>query len=1007
MAAETLYKLDPRRTIHMAPADLSATATGAIDQTSSSGMRVSGVFRDRKDFARVIFFDADDYFGHPRWKWLPDFDFTGIVWEFDYLGANLQPWESPKYQWEPWDVLEITKADGTLVPLKLTNIATPNTALGIASGTFTFSEGGGGIARYDRVNLTYLGLSWDYIVPLLDCVYGFIAQGAGHNHTLTSNAVTYTYVELVGDSNTAVATGVIAAVNAGAGDPQVLASGNLDPGHSNEVTLTRKLANGAAFTVSSNATGLNSGASFILHQVMLSTVIENIRDQINAVDWVAAGAPVGLGAVKSGNDLIISATVAGYDGNMCTVYSESKNANLTATAMVKLSGGDSDVAWHVLLDFSAQSLTSIRKITLLLAPRLTDSVAYANTEWTATFSGWTVSDPSSHRALAVASPGSQRVGSKSSWVHYAGSGWAEMASNLAYLGYVHWSHTNGNSVTVDYICAATHDLYLGTVLASDCSSLSVSVDGDTPTTLSLVLGEFVQGRRRIRTGMAAGKHTVVLTQTDGNYFYFDYIEAAVPGQVPDAPATVTDVGWSLDFDTDHSYRLPPERLVWQIQRSGLVGRINLYTGLLFYAQRTRTGGSFPALEITFGGTWTEGDSVTLTLGTTECVKTCYFQDTPDTIAAHFAYFVNSVFTAVWAEASGAVVTLHVRSPIDSVSYSLSKSSASGTYSPSGSLTGGTLGQYEIDPTQTPTADLAARRWLADFFAQCQAAGLECVASVALDLAVPPDAWAARYLDGSRADFIIWSPLVGTHCTLSADVLAYQKRVFMDLADMMNTAGLTIRLQLGEFLWWYVQGTYSQGMAFYDAYLTAKALVDLGRALYEFHTVNDDPSVNAYADANWLRSLLRDHIWAIIAHVKATYGSAWFESLWAYYENQPATMRLNRYINWPTEFQAKSGSNLAAIKMEALNFGAFDHDLNKAQLAMDFPLNSPNSWDVADCSYNLPVMTPSCPWERELSLARDRGLKVVLWAWDHYTLKEYSLPLPGVPASAAQVFRRAA
>jgi hypothetical protein len=49
------------------------------------------------------------------------------------------------------------------------------------------------------------------------------------------------------------------------------------------------------------------------------------------------------------------------------------------------------------------------------------------------------------------------------------------------------------------------------------------------------------------------------------------------------------------------------------------------------------------------------------------------------------------------------------------------------------------------------------------------------------------------------------------------------------------------------------------MAFYDADTQAAAQSALGRALATFHTPDDDPSINSYADANFLRMRVFNYV----------------------------------------------------------------------------------------------------------------------------------------------------
>jgi hypothetical protein len=66
-------------------------------------------------------------------------------------------------------------------------------------------------------------------------------------------------------------------------------------------------------------------------------------------------------------------------------------------------------------------------------------------------------------------------------------------------------------------------------------------------------------------------------------------------------------------------------------------------------------------------------------------------DIVTTIAAHFAYFINSGFTGLRASASRGVLTIVTRTPEFSLALPTSKSSTAGTMTSSGSLSGGVEG----------------------------------------------------------------------------------------------------------------------------------------------------------------------------------------------------------------------------------------------------------------------------------------------------------------------------
>ncbi len=121
---------------------------------------------------------------------------------------------------------------------------------------------------------------------------------------------------------------------------------------------------------------------------------------------------------------------------------------------------------------------------------------------------------------------------------------------------------------------------------------------------------------------------------------------------------------------------------------------------------------------------------------------------------------------------------------------------------------------------------------------------------------------------------------------------------------MQAAGLTPRLQFGEILWWFLAN--ASGMAFYDADTQAAALAT-------FHTPNDDPSINNYGDANFLRTRLYNYVAAIQSAVLAQYPSAVFELLWPMDVNDPDNCRLLRYINLPPQWTTRAGENPACLR----------------------------------------------------------------------------------------------
>ena len=180
------------------------------------------------------------------------------------------------------------------------------------------------------------------------------------------------------------------------------------------------------------------------------------------------------------------------------------------------------------------------------------------------------------------------------------------------------------------------------------------------------------------------------------------------------------------------------------------------------------------------------------------------------------------------------------------------------------------------------------------------------------------------------------------------VETYMASVYAEMAGLMAAAGITPRLQFGEVLWWYIVG--ASGMGFYDADTTTAALASLGRALDVFNTANDDPSVNGYADSNFLRARLGNYVAAVQAAVRAQVPAAQFELLWPLDVNDPTTCRLLHYVNLPPAWQARAGSGFDTFLCEGFQYAGVDFNLDKAQACASYPFSvSPGIARIAGIS----------------------------------------------------------
>jgi hypothetical protein len=905
---ETIYKLQPTRTIHLQGfSDFGAAA--ALHSATETGFKVSGVFRDAANFAVLVLWERDDFFGHPRFAYLPDGDFSGITLSFDLHYENLQPIDSPKFATIDWPYLNCRKTDGSLVQLRLFDRATQvGGSYTKAEGTFTLN---GTPYGYDRVTLWYQNIAFDKIVSWPD--------------------------------------------------PETA-----------------------------------------------EEICQELAAQINGFDWQAAGVLIPLEAQASNNTITVRAARPGYDGNMIRLYELHKNENLYFTPpVVQLQGGSSDAVWRVTIDFSAEGLTDLQKIWLTFAPKLADSAAYQAQEWQATFSNWTVSDTQGKRALKVAGPQSVRIEEDDAWVAYSGF-WEWAPENWWSSGRAKRAAQTGATTTVETHSNAVHDIYLGTRLDYDCGIIEVRLDGGAPVQLDCYepAAEARHVRRRVFSNVSAGQHSVEIRLTgtknpasQGFYYYFDFLECAVPTDVPVAPETRTDVAVACDYGTDHAYKLSPQLLVWAIRKLGLVGEINHYVSVFWWNQRKRSGGFFPSVTVMYGGTWADGDEAFLVIGGTTLGKSVFPADTVESIAAHFAYYINETFVGVWAEAAGGVLTITVRSPAPAYSFSFSEShnSAQGTVTVSGSLTGGAMGEWVIDDTVTPVLNRAARDWHADYFAELASNGMSCVVAFSQELVLPPDnpptaVWVQRYPDGNPvATATGFGDKLSIHCAFAPPFRDYIQQAYEEMASLMETAGLPARLQSGEVLWWYFPNT--SGMAFYDAYTTRRFQIQYGRPLYTFLTPNDDPSVNGYVDANFLRQTVKDHVAAIRAYVLAAHSSAQFELLWPLDVYDPATRRLNRYINLPTEWESKAGSGFDTFLIEGFQYAGLDPNLDQVRWMAAYPFEV-LAWTRSACRYLMGHFNAGWPFARDYLTAHRTWVPLIkIWAYDHLCLFGRRFPLP--------------
>jgi hypothetical protein len=1016
---DQIFKLQPHRTMHLQGFD-DYGAAAALWGASDTGFTVSGVFRDLADFAVLVLFQKDDPFGHPLFSYLPDGDLTGLVLDFDVTWQGIQSWESLKNAWTDWNSLDYSvNGVGSNSPkwFGTTGITVTSNTTGRTGASVTYTLNLNSPQSGDKVTLWYQNQS--FISPAISASHPTTDQAmwwqgnAAYNHWVTIGSATYSCLE---DSlnSAGVASNIAGQINASDLNCTATTGGT----YGNEIFITLKATVAGPIAVSSS----DGSAADTLTQTTAASILQSIAQQINAVNW-PANSTLALTATVSGSNLIIAAG-PGADGNMVGFYQtdNTDGSRLYFTASNwNLSGGSSDnVSWHVHIDFTALGWNDVDKVWWTIAPALPNSQAYQATEWEMLVTNWTVIDSGGKRPLKVAGPGSVRIEEDSTWVSTSGY-WEQAPGNDPVNGaFAFWSQGRairaaaaGASVTIQTHCQSTHNMYVGTRLDTSCGIVSATLDGGAPVTLDCYYPTATtsQTRRLLFSGVAAGQHSVTITLTgnknassQGWYFYFDFLECAVLSDVPDPATTTTSVVVSTDYDTDNTYKLSPERLVWNIQKLGLLGEIDHYCGVFWWKQAAAQNPSYPTCTVTFSGNWNDQDVIWLHIGGSAIGKTVFGgQDNSNTIARHFANFINAIFDGVWASVSGSVLTItshsfsavwqfHVYTQLPA------SNTGSGQAAVTGDLQGGTYGAtWVIDPTQTPVFNRAFRDWNTDFFALLKANNMSAVCSFSQELVNPPDnpptsVWVQRFPDGTAVQTATgFGTLNSSQVAFSSGPQAYMGQAHAAMAGLMLAAGLMPKVQFGEILWWFLAN--SSGMAFYDADTQAAAQWTLGRALATFRTPNDDPSVNGYADANFLRTRLYNYVAAIQSYVLSQCPSAIFELLWPMDVNDPDSCRLLRYINLPPQWTTRAGSGFDTFLIEGYQYPGINHNLDQATRCAQYPWKE-LAWDQAHCRYLMGLYYSTWPWLREFVNINRLGLPAIkIWAYDHLCLFGWPVPLP--------------
>ncbi len=746
----------------------------------------------------------------------------------------------------------------------------------------------------------------------------------------------------------------------------------------------------------------------------LDTVMSEIVSMIN-------GSSTTMQAAQSGASAILTCTsAAGANGNRVGVYGNVSGAQTESwsPSYQELSGGVSPSQWLVTLDFAnlRQASTdadpiptnAVRKMRWTYSADL-QAGDFARTEFQVTVSNWMVSG--TNLTYEVAGPGSSRIEDVAPEVIYTGTWDAVTGTTIPQIstgnfsgGTIHCSNTAGDSFTCTYRAPQTHALYLGTRKATSGAQATVVVDNGAATDLDLALaGEDVLVRLLLGTFSGQAAHTVTATNVDGNAFYFDFLELAVPTTALPTLAANASMTLATDWDTEHSQALAPERTAWMIQALGFTGRANHYAGALWHYELTPQGYTYASATVTFTGTPDpdlSGAFTSVSIGTygstaapTVIEHLTLFGDTAASIAMAFALLINNGSTAIWAQAAGGVLTIYARTigaAGNDVTVAASSTVPTLTVTVGGTAVGGGVyqfaggndGEWYTDLTVVPRMNRAARDWSQAFFTALGGYGITATAAFSMELGngdpTVTAGIAQRYPDGNAV--MVSTPALQTN--FSPTSTAFWQQAYLDLATVMAAAGQTPYLQFGEVQWWYFPDDGS-GMPYYDAYTTSTFEATYGRAMTVFTTT--DVNTALYPDEMaFLSGLIGTFTTAIMNFVRLTYSDAKFEVL---YPPDTNDSTLDTAVNLPTSWNA---STLNCFKTENFTYTG-SRNLDQAQgsivlpMQMGFPRNQ--------SAHLVGITGYSTPWEKEarLSLA-EKVNSVVLFALDQFCLMDCTAPL---------------
>jgi hypothetical protein len=696
-------------------------------------------------------------------------------------------------------------------------------------------------------------------------------------------------------------------------------------------------------------------------------------------------------AAADGTRITLTYTgMPGANGNRVGVYAGVSGAQTECwsptSAMFR--GGTSPTAWKVALDFGnlrdkdgvKVNTTNVRRM------RWTWTADwqfgnFARSEFSVAVANWHVTGPG--LSCQVAGPGSRRIENIDAAVSYTGS-WSEERGNYS-GGSIRHTTAPGDGLVCNYTAAGTHSLYLGTRYTDNGGTVAVQADGGAPVTVNL-RRPLEDALVRVPLGQfAAGPHSVSVQHTGGvgTDVFFDFLEAALPcPDLPDFDSYPTTT-LATDWDTEHSLAIAPERTAWLIQKLGFRGRANHYAGALWFYELVNPTELYASATVTFSGAPQFGGTTTLTLAGTPISHLNLWTDTAESIAKCFELLITAGTSSVWAHADGATLTITARAGGASgngMSITAVTGSSAFTATVSGPLAGGEDGVWLTDVAARPRLNRAARDWHRSYFAALKGYGITTTAAFSMELGNGDDSAAAgiaqRYPDAACR---VSTPALQTN--FSPASLTFWQQAYLDMAGIMNDAGVTPYLQFGEVQWWYFAD--HAGMPFYDAYTTAQFQSRYGRHMATISSEHAD-ATQYHQECALLTSLVGAFTSAVMAFVRQSYPTARFEVL---YPPDTNATPLDTAVNYPANW---TPAELSCLKTENFTYTG-NRSLDLARVSMAVP--GSRGFPPSQTSHLIGISDYTSPWLSEWQIAIAGGLEsAVLFALDQFCLIGYDPPL---------------